>query len=57
MCIQAKHFINDPTELVAKALRAIPRSNPAVCVDEENKIVYLPSNGSKQVSVASGGGG
>ena len=53
-----KHFINDPTALVNAALRAITYTNPAVTLDEANKIIYLKPSASspKQVAVVSGGG-
>ncbi|EPE05036.1 dihydroxyacetone kinase [Ophiostoma piceae UAMH 11346] len=53
-----KHFINDPTALVNSALRAITYTNPAVTLDEANKIIYLKPSASspKQVAIVSGGG-
>jgi len=52
----AKHFINDPTQLVLFALKAIPYTNPHCAVDIDNKIVYLKQPASSQVNVISGGG-
>ncbi|KAJ9155978.1 Dihydroxyacetone kinase [Coniochaeta hoffmannii] len=58
--MSAKHFINDPTHLVATALHAVTLTNPSVALDAENKIVYLRpvQDGSRKqkVSVISGGG-
>ncbi|KAL6711398.1 dihydroxyacetone kinase Dak1 [Coniothyrium glycines] len=55
--MSAKHFIHDPTHLVATALLSIPHTNPAVACDIENKIIYLkPSAAAAQVSLVSGGG-
>ncbi|KAF1849293.1 dihydroxyacetone kinase [Cucurbitaria berberidis CBS 394.84] len=51
----AKHFIHDPTHLVTTALLSIPRTNPSVQCDIENKIIYR-KNGVSQVSIVSGGG-
>lgn len=52
----AKHFINDPTHLVRTALQAIPKINPGVACDVENKIIYVKSHARPQVSIVSGGG-
>ncbi|TKA82349.1 hypothetical protein B0A49_00090 [Cryomyces minteri] len=56
--MSAKHFINDPTNLVLTALRSITLTNPAVALDAENKVIYLrpSSNSEHQVSIISGGG-
>ena len=52
----AKHFQNDPAQLVASALRSLERVNPAVSVNQKYKIVYLKQTKNPQVSVISGGG-
>ncbi|KAF7194438.1 Dihydroxyacetone kinase 1 [Pseudocercospora fuligena] len=53
----SKHFINDPTHLVASALHSITLTNPNTAFDEENKVIYLrPDAAEPQVSVISGGG-
>ncbi|KXS96550.1 hypothetical protein AC578_1963 [Pseudocercospora eumusae] len=53
----SKHFINDPTHLVASALHSITLTNPTTALDAENKIIYLrPDAADAQVSVISGGG-
>ncbi|OAK95356.1 dihydroxyacetone kinase [Phaeosphaeriaceae sp. SRC1lsM3a] len=54
--MSSKHFIHDPTHLVHSALLSIPHTNPAVQCDISNKIIYLPSPPSPQVSLISGGG-
>ncbi|KAH7380243.1 dihydroxyacetone kinase [Phaeosphaeria sp. MPI-PUGE-AT-0046c] len=54
--MSSKHFIHDPAHLVNSALLAIPHTNPAVQCDLANKIIYLPSPASPQVSLVSGGG-
>ncbi|KAM4056262.1 dak1 domain-containing protein [Hirsutella rhossiliensis] len=55
-----KHFINDPTHLVASALHSLTLTNPNVAVDAANKIVYRRPSPSAddhaQVAVVSGGG-
>ncbi|KAI5836867.1 Dak1 domain-containing protein [Morchella snyderi] len=51
-----KHFINDAADLVASALRSVPVTNPALKLDEENKIVYSKHNAADTVAVVSGGG-
>lgn len=53
----AKHFLNDPTELVNSALHSITLTNPNTALDKENKVVYLrPDAIQPQVSLISGGG-
>jgi dihydroxyacetone kinase len=52
----AKHFINDPTELVNAALHALTITNPSIALDTENKIVYRRPGHGSQVSIISGGG-
>lgn len=52
----AKHFINDPTELVNSALQALTITNPSVALDLENKIIYRRPSQARQVSIISGGG-
>lgn len=53
----AKHFINDPTELVLSALKSITLTNPTTALDTENKVIYLRPDAAKpQVSLVSGGG-
>ncbi|KAF1986864.1 dihydroxyacetone kinase [Aulographum hederae CBS 113979] len=55
--MSSKHFISDPTRLVDSALAALPKLNPSVTLDPENKIVYLSdSHTSDQVNLVSGGG-
>lgn len=51
-----KHFINDAADLVASALRSVPLTNPALKLDEENKIVYSKHNAADTVAIVSGGG-
>ncbi|KAH8148368.1 uncharacterized protein LAJ45_07469 [Morchella importuna] len=51
-----KHFINDAADLVASALRSVPVTNPALKLDEENKIVYSKHNAADTVAIVSGGG-
>ncbi|KAI4952492.1 hypothetical protein J4E91_002963 [Alternaria rosae] len=53
--MSSRHFIHDPTHLVNTALLSIPRTNPSVQCDINNKIVYR-KNGASQVSIVSGGG-
>ncbi|KAL1798395.1 hypothetical protein ACET3X_002432 [Alternaria dauci] len=50
-----RHFIHDPTHLVETALLSIPKTNPSVQCDINNKIIYR-KNGASQVSIVSGGG-
>lgn len=53
----AKHFLNDPTELVNAALHSITLTNPNTALDKENKVIYLrPDAIEPQVSLISGGG-
>ena len=52
----AKHFINDPTQLVNSALQALTITNPSVALDVENKIIYRRPGHTSQVSIISGGG-
>jgi dihydroxyacetone kinase len=56
--MSSKHFINDPTALVAAALESLTLTNPNVALDAENKIVYRRPSPSapRQVSIISGGG-
>jgi dihydroxyacetone kinase len=54
--MSAKHFVDDPTDLVNKSLRSLPRTNPLLSVDVDNKIVFLRSSSKPQVSLVSGGG-
>jgi dihydroxyacetone kinase len=54
--MSAKHFINDPTDLVNAALHALTLTNPSVALDAENKIVYRRPGHAPQVSIISGGG-
>lgn len=51
-----KHFINDPTDLVASALRSIPATNPSLALDAENKIIYTRTQAPHHVALVSGGG-
>ncbi|CAK7216273.1 dihydroxyacetone kinase Dak1 [Sporothrix curviconia] len=55
MASLAKHFVNDPTALVHAGLRAVTYTNPAVALDEANKILYERAT-SSNVSIVSGGG-
>ncbi|GAB7347234.1 hypothetical protein MBLNU459_g3334t1 [Dothideomycetes sp. NU459] len=52
----AKHFINDPTQLVLSALKSVTLTNPSVALDAENKVLYRRPGHSSQVSIVSGGG-
>lgn len=54
--MSAKHFINDPTELVNAALHALTLTNPSVALDAENKIIYRRPGHPPQISIISGGG-
>lgn len=56
--MSAKHFMNEPTQLVNSALQSLTLTNPSVALDAENKIVYRrPEEGQpSQVSIISGGG-
>lgn len=56
--MSSKHFINDPTHLVASALHSLTFTNPNVALDAANKVVYRrPKDGAPaQVSILSGGG-
>jgi hypothetical protein len=52
-----KHFFNDPTDLVLSALRNVKYTNPALTLDDVNKIIYYPApSGGKTVALVSGGG-
>ncbi|ERS99325.1 dihydroxyacetone kinase [Sporothrix schenckii 1099-18] len=55
MASLAKHFVNDPTALVHAGLRSVTYANPAVALDEANKILYERAT-SPNVSIVSGGG-
>jgi dihydroxyacetone kinase len=54
--MSARHFINDPTELVNAALHALTITNPSVALDFDNKIIYRRPGYAPQVSIISGGG-
>ncbi|KAG4438744.1 hypothetical protein IFR05_005772 [Cadophora sp. M221] len=54
--MSAKHFINDPTQLVNTALHSLTLTNPSVALDAENKIIYRRPGHAPQVSIISGGG-
>ncbi len=62
MASSAKHFLNDPQQLVVSALRAVTLTNPAAALDEEHKIIYrrpaTPHGPAphQRVSIVSGGG-
>ncbi|KAA8901690.1 Dak1 domain-containing protein [Sphaerosporella brunnea] len=56
MSMTSKHFINNPTDLVLSALKAVKYTNPSLSVDEANKIVYYPSDSPNNVALVSGGG-
>lgn len=57
MVHEAKHFVNDPTHLIATALKSVTYTNPTTALDAENKVVYLrPDAVKSQVSLVSGGG-
>ncbi|KAL1899903.1 dihydroxyacetone kinase Dak1 [Sporothrix stenoceras] len=55
MASLTKHFVNDPTALVHAGLRSVTYANPAVALDEDNKILYERTTTSN-VSIVSGGG-
>lgn len=55
MASLTKHFVNDPTALVHAGLRSVTYANPAVALDEANKILYERAT-SPNVSIVSGGG-
>ena len=54
--MSAKHFVNDPVELVNRSIRSLPLTNPLLSVDIDNKVVFLRSSTKPQVSLVSGGG-
>ncbi len=52
-----KKFVNDPTAVVADALRGVEAAHPQLRVDHENAVVYRRSGPEQgRVSVISGGG-
>ncbi|KAI5476272.1 putative dihydroxyacetone kinase 1 [Pseudohyphozyma bogoriensis] len=51
-----KHIINDPRELVNESLRGLGRLNPALAVDETNRVVKLATIPKDRVALISGGG-
>ncbi|KAG8530403.1 uncharacterized protein KY384_004905 [Bacidia gigantensis] len=55
----AKHYLKDPNHAVLTSLNAITKTNPSVCLDPENKIIYRNPASIKNkthVSVVCGGG-
>ncbi|GAM89038.1 hypothetical protein ANO11243_070720 [Dothideomycetidae sp. 11243] len=54
--MSARHFINDAEHLVHTALKSVVLANPAVALDDGNKIIYRRSGSQPQVSLVSGGG-
>ncbi|KAF1735295.1 Dihydroxyacetone kinase 1 [Beauveria bassiana] len=59
--MSSRHFINDPTHLVATALRSLTFTNPHVAFDAEHKIVYRRASSyaappPPQVALVAGGG-
>ncbi|KAI9667303.1 MAG: hypothetical protein M1821_000118 [Bathelium mastoideum] len=54
--MSAKHFIDDPNQLVRTALESCTRTNPSLSVDLDNKIVYRKASQKSTVSIVSGGG-
>ncbi|PQK14999.1 hypothetical protein BB8028_0005g05170 [Beauveria bassiana] len=57
--MSSRHFINDPTHLVATALRSLTLTNPHVALDAEHKIVYRRASSyaaPPQVALVAGGG-
>lgn len=59
LIMSTKHFINDPSHLVAAALQSLTYTNPGLALDLPNKIIYRrPGYGSPQqrVAIISGGG-
>ncbi|KAM3505554.1 hypothetical protein MY10362_002876 [Beauveria mimosiformis] len=57
--MSSRHFIDDPTHLVATALRSFTLTNPHVALDAEHKIVYRRASSyaaAPQVALVAGGG-
>ncbi|KAK8143213.1 hypothetical protein G3M48_007570 [Beauveria asiatica] len=57
--MSSRHFIDDPTHLVATALRSLTLTNPHVAFDAEHKIVYRRASSyaaPPQVALVAGGG-
>ncbi|OAA43525.1 dihydroxyacetone kinase [Beauveria brongniartii RCEF 3172] len=57
--MSSRHFIDDPTHLVATALRSLTLTNPHVALDAEHKIVYRRASSyaaPPQVALVAGGG-
>ncbi|MCJ1356172.1 MAG: hypothetical protein MMC33_006166 [Icmadophila ericetorum] len=58
--MSAKHFVNDPNKAVIDALRSLTLTNPSLCFDEANKIIYRhPSsieNAHDKITLICGGG-
>ena len=58
-CCLARHFINDAAQLVQSALHSVTLTNPSLCLDGTNKIVYRArrdESAQDTVSLVSGGG-
>jgi dihydroxyacetone kinase len=56
--MSAKHFLSDPTALVAGALKAVTIINPAVVLDVEQKVLrhICSDDQPSRISIISGGG-
>ncbi|MCJ1313995.1 hypothetical protein MMC25_007675 [Agyrium rufum] len=58
--MSAKHFINDPLAGVLASLRSLTLTNPSLCLDEANKIIYRHPDSlghpETKISVICGGG-
>ena len=52
----AKHFLNDPSSLVIESLQGLCAINPNICLDANNKVVYLADQDKSKVALICGGG-
>jgi triose/dihydroxyacetone kinase / FAD-AMP lyase (cyclizing) len=51
-----KHFLNDPSSLVIESLQGLCTINPKLCLDANNKVVYLADQDKSKVALICGGG-
>ncbi|VDC04169.1 unnamed protein product [Peniophora sp. CBMAI 1063] len=56
MAIQSKHFVNDPDNLVLESLHGLCTLDPALALDEQNRVVYQASQDRSKVALICGGG-
>ncbi|KAI0766592.1 dihydroxyacetone kinase [Trametes elegans] len=56
MSLPPKHFLNDPETLVVDSLKGLATQNPQLALDEENKVVYVPTQDRSKVALICGGG-